>query len=213
LITIIIIIITSIVSLAALNSSKVLNQLIFYTPAVTYHKQWYRFFSSGFIHADYMHLIFNMYAFYLFGNSVEFAFGQLFGAKGAILYLLMYVSSLFFALLPTYMKHKDDPSYSSLGASGAVSAVIFANILLNPIQGIGLVFIPGVYIPGFLFGFIYLVVSHFLDRRGGGNINHSAHIWGALYGMAFLISFTYALSSYPVIPEFIQRVKEWSGSL
>ncbi|MEO8582627.1 MAG: rhomboid family intramembrane serine protease [Flavitalea sp.] len=205
--TIIIIVITCLVSVAALNNNRVLNELIFYTPSVTDNKQWYRFFTSGFIHGDYMHLAFNMYALYLFGSNVEGSFIEIFGAKGNLIYLLMYLSALFFSLLPTFMRHRNDASYSSLGASGAVSAVIFANILLMPLQGIGLVFIPGIFIPGFLFGFIYLIFSSYLDRKGGGNINHSAHIWGALYGMAFLIVVSFALSDYPVLTEFISKIR------
>ncbi len=121
----------------------------------------------------------------------------------------MYVSALVACLLPTYSRHKNDSYYRSLGASGAVSAVVFANILLEPLQGIGLVFVPGIYIPGFLFGLIYLGISSYLDKRGGGNINHSAHIWGALYGIAFIIVAAYVFSDYPVLPEFVLKVQSW----
>jgi membrane associated rhomboid family serine protease len=153
-----------------------------------------------------------MYAFYLFGGSVEGWFTLIFGATGKLLYLFMYISALAVCLLPTYSKHKHDTYYRSLGASGAVSAAVFANILVEPLQGIGLIFIPGIYIPGFLFGVIYLGVSSYLDKRGGGNINHSAHIWGALYGIAFLIVAAYIFSDYPVLAEFIRKVKEWGLS-
>lgn len=205
-ITLIIIIITAIVSISAFSNNKVYEDLIFYPPAVTYNKQWYRFFSCGLIHADWMHLIFNMYALYLFGSSVESSFNTIFQEKGRIFYLLMYISSLFFCLLPTYSKHKEDAGYRSLGASGAVSAVIFASILLQPLMGLRLLFIP-IDIPGFIFGFLYLGISSYLDKRGGGNINHSAHIWGALYGLAFLIVMAAAFSNYPVVAQFIAQVK------
>jgi membrane associated rhomboid family serine protease len=186
-----------------------LNDLIFYPPAVTDNRQYYRFITCGFIHADFFHLLFNMYAFYLFGGSVEGWFVLIFGTTGKLLYLLMYVSALVVCLLPTYSKHKNDTYYRSLGASGAVSAVVFANILVEPLQGIGLVFIPGIYIPGFLFGLIYLGITSYLDKRGGGNINHSAHMWGALYGIAFMIVASYVLSDYPILPEFIRKVESW----
>src|SRR4051812_25052651 len=101
-ITIIIIIATSIVSLIALNNEMLLNKLIFYPPAVAERKEWYRFFSSGVIHADLPHLIFNMYALYLFGTGVENRFAEIFGDKGKLLYLLMYVLALGASLLPTY---------------------------------------------------------------------------------------------------------------
>ena len=123
--------------------------------------------------------------------------------------MLMYISALGISLLPTYAKHRDDSSYRGLGASGAVSAVIFAFILVNPMANLGLIFIPGIRIPGFIFGFIYLGISSYLDKRGGGNINHSAHIWGALYGMAFIIIMAGIFSDYPVLRMFVEQVKSY----
>jgi membrane associated rhomboid family serine protease len=125
----------------------------------------------------------------------------------------MYVSALLVCLLPTFAKHKDDYYYRSLGASGAVSAVVFAYILLFPTQGLGLVFLPGLYIPGFIFGTIYLVVSSFLGRKGMGNINHSAHIWGSIYGFAFLIVAAQIFSHYPVLSSFLSQVKDYLAGL
>src|SRR5688572_16438234 len=130
-ITLIIIIITVLVSIAAFSNEKIYNDLIFYPPAVTHSRQWYRFFTCGFIHADYGHLFFNMYAFYMFGQFVEDSFENIFEEKGKILYLLLYLTSLMVSLLPTYSQHKEDSSYRSLGASGAVSAVIFSFIMLE----------------------------------------------------------------------------------
>lgn len=209
-ITIIIIIITALVSISALSSDKIYNDLIFYPPAVTHQRQWYRFFSSGIIHADWMHLIFNMYALYMFGDTVEKIFtNTLFQEKGKLFYMLMYISALGISLLPTYAKHKDDSYYRGLGASGAVSAVIFAFIILNPMANLGLIILPGIKIPGFIFGFIYLAVSSYLDKRGGGNINHSAHIWGALYGMVFVVILSAVFSDYPVVRMFIEQVKDY----
>ncbi len=208
-ITIIIIIITVLISVTAFNNEKIMNELIFYPPAVTDNKQYYRFITCGLIHADFFHLLFNMYAFYLFGSSVEESFAVIFGTNGKLLYLLMYISALAACLLPTYSKHKHDSSYRSLGASGAVSAVIFANIMVQPLQGIGLVFVPGIFIPGFLFGLIYLGISSYLDKRGGGNINHSAHIWGALYGIAFFIVAAYVFSDFPLLEEFIRKIQDY----
>src|SRR5215213_2085381 len=124
--TLIIIIITCLVSVTAFSNEKIYNDFIFYPPAITHNKQWYRFFTCGLIHADFMHLILNMYALYIFGTVVEVRFTHMFEAKGKLLYLLLYISALFFCLLPTYSKHKEDSGYRSLGASGAVSAVIFA---------------------------------------------------------------------------------------
>ncbi|RYY26253.1 MAG: rhomboid family intramembrane serine protease [Chitinophagaceae bacterium] len=207
-ITLIIIVITVLVSVSAMNNDKIMGDLVFYPPAVTHQKQWYRFFTSGFLHADFMHLAFNMYGLYIFGKYVEEDFSRLFQQKGSIIYLLMYLSALFFCLLPTYAANKNNSSYRSLGASGAVSAVIFAFILLNPLIPMGILFIP-VRIPGFAFGLLFLVISSYLDKKGGGNINHSAHIWGALYGIAFLIVVCYLLSDYQPLSSFITQIKYW----
>jgi len=117
-ITIIIIIITCIISFAAFNSEKIFDDLIFYPPAITNDRQYYRFFTCGLIHANYMHLGFNMYSLYIFGPIVETEFLGAFGEKGKWLYLLMYISSLFFCLLPTYFKNRNNYNYRSLGASG-----------------------------------------------------------------------------------------------
>ncbi|WP_207515331.1 rhomboid family intramembrane serine protease [Longitalea luteola] len=211
-ITLIIIIITVLVSIAAFTNDKVFNDFIFYPPAVTHDRQWYRFLTCGLIHADYGHLIFNMYAFYMFGDNVEDNFIRIFEGKGKLLYLLLYVTSLFACLLPTYAKHKTDNYYRSLGASGAVSAVIFAYIMLNPLQKIGLIFLPPQWgLPAFVFGFLYIVISSYLDKRGGGNINHSAHIFGGLYGIAFIIATSYLFSDFHVLEEFIFKVRNFTS--
>ena len=216
-ITLIIIIITGIISFTAFSNQKMLDQLIFYPPAVG-RGQWYRFFSCGLIHADMPHLLFNMFALYIFGEGristptgpvyvgLEYQFAQVFGQYGKLIYLAMYVFALAASIIPTYLKNKDNYHYRSLGASGAVSAVIFANILFNPLSGMGLFFIP-VYIAGFLFGIIYLVVSSWLDRKGQGTINHSAHIFGALFGIGFTIIACQAFTHYPVLQTFIDQIK------
>jgi len=209
-ITLIIVIITSLVSIGAFSNQKLLNDLIFYPPSVK-AGQWYRFFSCGLIHADTGHLIFNMLALYLFGagqnkTGVEYIFIALFGNNGKWIFLLMYLLALGVSLLPTYLKNINNYNYRSLGASGAVSAVVFAKILFDPINGIGLFFIP-IYIAGFLFAIIYLFVSSWLDRKGGDNINHSAHIFGAIFGLAFTILACVTLSEYPVLTAFIDQIK------
>lgn len=210
-ITVIIIIITALVSFTAFSNQKVVDDLIFYPPAVSQHNQWYRFFSCGLIHADIAHLAFNMYAFYLFGSRVEEAFTAIFGEKGKIFYLLMYISALGVCLLPTYAKNKNNYHYRSLGASGAVSAVVFAYILFNPLQGLGLLFIP-IYIAGFLFGLIYLLISNWMEKRGGDGINHSAHMWGSIYGVVFIVVMAKFFSDVPVLGIFIEQIKNMDPS-
>ncbi len=184
-----------------------MDELVFYAPAVSEKNQYYRFITCGFIHADYMHLIFNMYAFYMFGETVEMIFSGVFGQAGKTIYLVMYLTALIACLLPYYFKDVHNTASASLGASGAVSAVVFAYILFDPLRGIGIIFIPNVYISGFIMGILYLVVSYFLDKRGGSRINHSAHIWGALYGMVFFLLLTELFSSYPLMTNFVNAIK------
>ncbi|MBD0278986.1 MAG: rhomboid family intramembrane serine protease [Flavisolibacter sp.] len=185
-ITLIIVIITSLVSFSAFRNQKIIDDLIFYPPAVSKNNQWYRFFSCGLIHADFGHLIFNMLSLFLFGKFVEGAFLQIFGATGKWLYLALYVSALLVSLLPTYFRNINNYYYRSIGASGAVSAVIFAGLMVRPQLEVFFFFIP-IPIPGFIFAPLYIIISAFLDRRGNTNINHSAHLWGALYGLLFVI--------------------------
>jgi len=203
--TLIIIILTCIVSFTAFSNQKIMDDLIFYPPAVQ-RGQWYRFFSCGLIHADIGHLAFNMITLYFFGGGVEHNFAVLFGKYGKLIYLAMYILALGACLLPTYGKNKDNYHYRSLGASGAVSAVIFSSILFTPMNGISLFFIP-VGIAGFLFGFIYLVVSSLLDRKGGSNVNHSAHIYGALFGFAFTIILGRNFVNFSLLSYFVDQVK------
>ncbi|CAN5314108.1 rhomboid family intramembrane serine protease [soil metagenome] len=210
-VTIIIIVITCIVSFICFNNEELMDKLIFYPPAVSVDHEWYRFFSCGIIHKDIPHLLFNMYALYLFGQGqhnggVEFEFETIFGSAGKLFYILMYVAAFAVCLIPTYMTHKDNYQYKSLGASGAVSAVVFAFILFNPMQGVGLIFIP-VFIPGFLFGILYLVISYLLAKKGNSNINHSAHIWGGLFGIGFVVICAGIFGHYPVVANFLEQVK------
>lgn len=204
--TIIIIAITVIVSILAFGNQKIKNDLIFYPALIAEENQYYRFLTYGFIHADIMHLIFNMYALYLFGGATEAGFERIFGESAAAFYLILYFLSLIVCVMPDFLKYRDQPHYRSLGASGAVSAVVFAYILFNPLQGIGLLFIP-VFIPGFLFGILFLVISYFLGKNSKSVVNHSAHIWGALFGLIFLIVVSKGFSDYPLFDNFIYQIK------
>jgi len=207
-ITLIILLLTCVISFTAFSNEKITNDMIFYPTAVTNHHQWYRFITCGFIHADFMHLAFNMYTFYLFGDMVERAFTAIYGEMGKALYIVMYISSLVVCLLPTYFKHKNDYYYRSLGASGAVSAVIFIGIFLNPTMGMGIFPIP-FHIPAFIFGPLYLGISAYLAKKGHGNINHSAHIWGAVYGVVFLVITSQFLSPFRPLESFVNEVMNY----
>ncbi len=205
-VTLILIIVTVIISLFAFSSHKVKDDLIFSPAEVREKNQYYRFITYGFIHADLPHLFFNMYAFYLFGGACESSFMGIFGDAGKIFYLLLYFLALIVCVIPDFIKYKMNSNYRSLGASGAVSAVVFAYILFNPLQGIGLLFIP-IFIPGFLFGILFIVISYFLGKKGGTAVNHSAHIWGAIFGVAFIIICSQLFSTYPLLDNFIHSVK------
>ena len=150
-----------------------------------------------------MHLIFNMLSLYFFGDLVEGGFVQLFGPVGKWVYLAMYVTALLFSILPTYFKNRNNYSYRSLGASGAVSAVIFAGLLLQPAGTIYFYFFP---MPSFVFAPLYLVFTAYMDRRGGDNINHSAHLWGSLYGLAFMI-IACKFVGFPIVQRAIEQVR------
>jgi membrane associated rhomboid family serine protease len=183
-----------------------MDDLIFYPPAVTNRRQWYRFITCGFIHGDMGHLAFNMISLYFFGTVVEPSFISLFGEKGKALYIILYFTSLFMCLLPTYFKHKNNSYYRSLGASGAVSAVIFVGIFMSPLDKIGLFIIPPI-IPGFIFGPLFLIGTAIMDKRSKGNINHSAHLWGAIYGLVFYAVACFAFSSFNPFANFVYQIK------
>lgn len=204
-ITLVILLLTCVISFTAFSNDKITEDLIFYPPAITNRNQWYRFVTCGFIHADFMHLAFNMYTFYLFGDMVEKAFLLIFPETGRALYIILYIASLVVCLLPTYLQHKNNYHYRSLGASGAVSAVIFVGIFLNPTMGMGIFPIP-FSIPAFIFGPLYLFISAYLAKKGHGNINHSAHIWGAMFGIIFFIITCQFMSNFRPVESFINEV-------
>jgi len=207
-ITLIIVIITTLISISAFSNHRIIDDLIFYPPAVSERHQWYRFFSCGLIHADSIHLIFNMLSLFLFGRFVEREFVDIFGNLGKPLYLGMYVLALFFSLIPTYFKHRHNYHYRSLGASGAVSAVIFAGLLLAPYVEVGFFIIPP-FIPGFIFAPLFLVVSAILEKKGRDNVNHSAHIFGALFGLAFVFIVGKLVANYDAYQGFINGVEAY----
>ncbi|NDB53223.1 MAG: rhomboid family intramembrane serine protease [Chitinophagaceae bacterium] len=203
-----IILITAIVSIVAFSSTTIKEQLLFKPVLIQKRNEWYRFFTSGLIHADWEHLLFNMLTLYLFGEGLETQFNRdnLFGENGAILYSTLYISAFPFSMITSYWKHKQNTRYASLGASGAVSAILFASILLNPTIKIGFFILPPV-IPGFVFGPAYLLLSSYLNKKGKDNINHAAHIAGAIYGVIFTLAEAYYFKSQTaVLDNFILQV-------
>lgn len=133
-----------------------------------------------------MHLAFNLYVLYGFGNFLEMVFVAWFGAVGIGYYLFLFIGSVIIAGIPSYIKHKNNPSYAAIGASGGVSGVLFANILLQPFNNLYL--FGAIPIPGIVFGVAYLWYSHYMGKKGIDNIGHDAHIWGAIGGMIILVA-------------------------
>jgi len=173
--------VTVLVSWRAFGDRRLLDRLILWPPAIDRQRQYERLLTHGFIHADLTHLVFNMVTLYFFGSKIERAFAPYLGQLG---FLLFYLSAIVVAILPTWSRHRHDPHYRSLGASGGVSAVLFAAVIINPWSMILVAFIP---MPAVVFGVLYIAYSLWMDRRGGDYINHSAHLWGAGYGMVFTV--------------------------
>jgi membrane associated rhomboid family serine protease len=181
-----IVFITVAISLIALYNREVMARLIFNPYMVTERREWWRFFTSGFIHADWIHLGVNMLVFWSFGHVVERYYDAVFGDKGTFYFILLYLGALLISITPSYKKNMHNAGYNALGASGAVAAVLFAAILFKPLDKVYLYGIIG--IPGILLGVAYLAYSYYMDKRGNDYINHDAHFWGAVFGVIFTVA-------------------------
>jgi len=182
----IIIIATVLLSVFALNREEVFRMLMFNAYAVKHNREYHRLFTNGFIHADWIHLGINMFVLYSFGSFVEEVFPYIFGNMGKIYFAMLYFGAIPISVIPSLLKHKNNTYYNSVGASGAVSAVVFASILFNPLGKIYLFMIP-IGIPAFIFGILYLIYSAYMAKRAKDNIGHDAHFAGAIYGLLFII--------------------------
>jgi len=187
IITWVIIIITCAVSIPAFSNGVLFSNLKFNPYIIKETRQWHRFFTYGVLHADWTHLIVNMFVLYSFGEQVEFMMRYYFGAKGLLYFVLLYVGAIFLSVVPSFEKHKNDSWYNAVGASGAVSAVLFSSIFLLPGSKIMLLFFP-VPMPAPVFGILYLFFSAYMARKGTDNIGHDVHLWGALFGSVFTIA-------------------------
>jgi len=206
MITITIIVVTSIISILAFRDNALMDRMIFYPPAVR-RGEGYRLFTYGLLHADYMHLIFNMFTLYFFATDIErICKAELGAGVGALCFVILYISALLVSILPTYFKQKENRSYHGLGASGAVSAMIFAYMLINPMNFMGILFIP-VMLPAFLFGIIFILISISLDKKESGGINHSAHITGGIYGFVYMILLFLLLEDINLIESFFGQIR------
>lgn len=191
-ITIVIVIITVLVSIQGFNNRAVIEKLKHWPYAESRDSEWYRLLSSGFVHGGWLHLLINMFVFWQFGEIVENWYNQLFGSLwGPTLFVLMYLSTIAVADLPTYFKHKNDYNYAAIGASGAVSGIVFIFILVLPWE---MLYIWGILpIPSIVAGIAYLVYSQYASRQPNTRIDHDAHFYGAIYGILFTVALKPAL--------------------
>lgn len=177
-ITIVIIAITVIVSLIAFSNEELMNKLLFYPARMDTPAEYYRFVTAGLIHADFIHLFFNMYVLYIFGEYVESAYTVYIGKP--YLFGMMYFFALIASSLPSFAKHRNNHYYRALGASGAVAAVLFSFVYYAPWTM--LYFFGIIPIPAIVFAVLYLVYSAYSAKKGQDNIGHDAHFYGAVFG-------------------------------
>lgn len=194
--------ITIAASFLAWKKTDLFGKLMMNPYAIRHKNEYYRFITSGLIHKDHMHLLLNMFSFYFFGLAIERVFNSVYGEAGGIYFVILYVVGVIVSDLPTYFKNKNNPGYNSLGASGAVSAVIFAYIIFQPLQLICIYI--ALCMPGFIMGSLYIGFSYYQGRKANDSINHDAHLYGALFGLLFCIV-TYPAS----IPQFIDQIRNW----
>lgn len=185
--TYILIFITAVISVTCLRDRTWFDKLSLVPYRVTHDREWYRVITHVFVHGDYVHLLVNMFVLLSFGGYLERVFkayeqmGEI--SSGYLTYFLLYFGGAVAASVHDLITRRNDPYFTSIGASGAVAAVVFTTIFFNPWNKIYLFGI--VPIPGILFGVLYVLYSQYMGRRGGDNINHHAHLYGALFGFVF----------------------------
>ncbi|TXF90852.1 rhomboid family intramembrane serine protease [Neolewinella aurantiaca] len=184
--------ITGVVSYLAFNDSSLRAKMLFVPAMVKNRGETYRFITHGFIHADFMHLLLNMWALYIFGPFAEVSFIIMFGQTfGGAAYLLFYLAAIAASSYITYTRHQDNYGYTALGASGAVAAVMWPFIFFQPWAWF--VFPP---LPAIILGPAYIAYSHYADKRGTGNIGHNAHLWGAIFGLVTFVILAATFAPY-----------------
>lgn len=197
----IILVVTVIVSYRANNRPSLKEQLLYHPYRVKAFKEWHRIVAHAFVHADFTHLALNAFVLFQFGARLE---GLMQQTLGAAFFPMLYFGGIAFAAIPGMVRHHDNPSYRSLGASGAVSAVLISYILHFPTAELLLFFI--IPLPAFIVGILFFVYEHQMDKRSGGNIAHDAHLWGGLYGLLFTVATT-----PQVVPAFVAALSAYLG--
>ena len=202
-ITLVIIIVTSIISVQAFSRPGIIERLKHHPYSEVRHGEWFRLLTSGFVHGGWVHLLINMFVLYSFGSHIETVFLGLWGTTlGRIMYLVMYLLAIVAGDLPSLARHKDNPAYASIGASGAVSAVVFIFILLYPWE---MLYLYGILpIPALIGGVAYLIYSSWASRNRNDRVDHMAHFYGAVFGIIFMIAFKPSL-----LQHFISSVMDF----
>ena len=199
-VTELIVAVIGLISFSAFNRPDVINEFKHWPYIENRQKQWYRFLTAGFFHAGWLHLLINVFVLWMFGSFVEDRFIAMFGSTmGSINYLLLFLSTIVAANIPSYYRYKDIPGFSAIGASGAVSGIVFVFILFLPWQ---MLYLYGIIpIPGIVAGILYLYYSSWASKNSRDNIDHSAHFYGAIFGVLFTIALKPSL-----LWEFLQRL-------
>ncbi len=185
MISLVIIVITLLVSIPAFKKPELFYKYDFDPYRIVNNKEHIRFLSHAFIHADGWHLGINMFVLWMFGGVTERYFQAYAGDKGILYFLLLYFGGILFAVLPSYKKHQHNPNYHSVGASGAVSAVVFSSVIFSPGTELCLYGLPFLCFPGIIWAIVYLIYSYRKGKQANDHINHDAHFWGAIYGVVF----------------------------
>jgi membrane associated rhomboid family serine protease len=201
----IIIIVTALISISAFSNNNLFQSWLFNPYVVKLRNEWHRVVTHAFIHADYGHLLVNMFVLFFFGRNMEMILITSYGFMGKLYFLLLYFGGIIFATLPAFKKHINNPSYNAVGASGAVSAVLFAHILVMPTEILYLYF--AIPLPSFLFGIGYLWYSVWMDKKSNDNVAHDAHFWGALFGILFMVAL-----DVRYLADFFSQIFVWVSS-
>ena len=194
MITYILIGLTVIVSLRAMQDRTMMDRLLFEPFQVEHRKEWYRFISHAFVHANGPHLFVNMFVLWMFGRKVEHQLSAFTGMELTV-FLLLYLSAAVVSAVPGFLRHRNNPEYRAVGASGAVAAVLFASIVIDPLDEFYL------FVPGWVMGIGYLVYEYVQDKKAHGRIAHDAHFTGALFGVLFM-----ALVEPRLLTTLVQRI-------
>lgn len=199
-ITFILILLIVLVSIQAQRDSGLKYRLIYSPVIIRNRNEYYRFLTSGFIHADFLHLFFNMWALYIFGGPVEEYLVSFYGPSGKVYFILLFLSGVILANLPDYWLKRYQSNYLSLGASGGVSSVVFASILLSPLTKLIIFPIP-IPMPAWIFAILYTAYSVYMERRQMDHVNHLAHIIGGVWGILFMTGLEPG-----IIVSFVQQI-------